>query len=488
MSDRLSPSNRPPVAGTLFDAAAGQSPTLTVPELSAQIARLTAQAFPADLWVSGQIRNLSRSANGHVYFDLVEPTTAGASPSSLIAVTLLSAERVMVNNQIKRAGGAVRMEDGIEVRIQARLRWYEPRGTLQLRMHGIDPEFTIGRLKADRDRILAGLQADGLLDANAKLALTPVPLRVALITSAGSAAHADVMSELDHSGIAFSIRLFDVRTQGSGAVDQVVRALTRVTHDPSGPVDVVLLVRGGGATTDLAVFDNDSIARAIATMGVPVFTGIGHEIDRAVADEVAHTAHKTPTAAAHALVQQVRGFLQRLDSAWLGITRAALATAGQATDRLQGRTQRVETAVNRAMVSESQQLRRRTERVGRAGQRAVLSQQHHVQGLVTQLTLRAQRSTMQAAQRLDSLAAQARAHDPVLAMARGWTITTDTDGRSVRSVADLAVGTVLSTHFADGTATSTVTETRPTTNTESEAARPVGPAIDQPDIQENPHD
>ena len=426
-----------PGSGALFDDDVGRADTLTVAELAARIARVAAQAFPADLWVSGQIRNLKRSANGHVYFDLVEPCEMGATPRSLLAVTLLAPERLLVNNQLKRAGGAIRMADGVEVRIQARLRWYEPRGVLQLRMSAIDPEFTLGRLKADRDRVLATLQAEGLLNANGARALPAVPLRVALITSGGTAAHADVLAELTGSGLAFDVWLLDVRTQGADAAGQIAAALGRVAdavHGSTRPVDAVLLVRGGGATTDLAVFDDEALARAVAATPVPVLTGIGHEIDRSVADEVAHTAHKTPTAAAGALVHQVRSFLTRLDQAWTATRRAALATTGEAERRLDLRTARIGRGVTRTLTAHATRLDQAQARTTRGAQRAIQ---------------RAERD-------LHGLAARARAHDPALALARGWTITTGEDGRSVRSVAHLAPGTRLITRFVDGTTTSTI--------------------------------
>ncbi|MCU1498197.1 MAG: xseA, partial [Acidimicrobiales bacterium] len=313
---------------------AGGPPTLTVGELAARIARLTASAFPGDLWVEGQIRNLSRSANGHAYFDLAEPTAAGEQPRAQVSVTLLAPERKLVNAQLKRVGGAVRMDDGIEVRIQGRLRWYAPRGTLQLKMHGIDPAFTLGRLQADRDRILAGLLADGLLDANRARPLTLVPLRVGLVTSVGSAAHADVLAEFAASGLGFTIRTVDARTQGPDSARSVVHGLHRLAGDG---VDVILLVRGGGARTDLAGFDTDLIARAVAAMPVPVFTGIGHEVDRSIADDVAHSAHKTPTAAAAAVIALVRAFLDRVDERWDQARRAAGASAAVADARLDRR-------------------------------------------------------------------------------------------------------------------------------------------------------
>ncbi len=462
----MTPPPPPSRSDSLFDASAGQAPTLTVPELSAQIARLAAQAFPNDVWVSGQIRNLSRSGNGHVYFDLVEPTASGATPGSLIAVTLLAPERTLVNRQITRAGGAIRMEDGIEVRIRARLRWYEPRGTLQLRMNAIDPEFTLGRLKADRDRVLATLQAEGLLEANSRLPLPLVPLRVALLTSRGSAAHADVVAELSGSHLAFDVTLLDVRTQGTASADQVAGALGRVTatlaNDP-GAFDVVLLVRGGGATTDLAVFDAEPVARAIAAMGIPVVTGIGHEIDRSVADEVAHTCCKTPTAAAATLVGQVRHFLARLDRCWEATRRAALAATVDAERRLDRRSRRAATAVERVLRAEDARLQSAGVRVGRASHRTIDRATTRVEGMGAAALARSDRAVRGAHRHVAGLAAQTRAHDPATALRRGWTITTGPDGRVVRSVDHLAPGVELTTRFADGSTTSAVTAVHPAT-------------------------
>lgn len=445
--------------GTLFDdTAAGGPATLTVAELAARIARLTATAFPGDLWVEGQIRNLSRSANGHVYFNLVEPIAAGDQPRAQVSVTLLAPERKAVNNQLKRAGGAVRMEDGIEVRIQGRLRWYAPRGTLQLKMSAIDPAFTLGRLRADRDRILAALVTDGLLDANRARPMPVVPLRVGLVTSVGSAAHADVLGELTASGLGFTVRCVDARTQGVECERSVTRALRRLAADG---VDVVLVVRGGGARTDLAGFDTDGVARAIAAMPVPVLTGIGHEVDTSIADEVAHAAHKTPTAAAAAVIGVVQQFLDRVDQRWTATRRAAVAAATVADGRLDRRSVRVGRAATRSLTRHTARLDVAAERTGRGAGRALDRSEAVLAAALTTSAGRAGRGLHRAGRSVDALAAQVRLHDPDLVLARGWTITTTADGRPVGRLADLAPGTDLRTRFADGTVTSTVTAVDP---------------------------
>lgn len=447
--------------GALFDPTVGTvpPPTLTVGELTTQVARVLASAFPGDVWVEGQIRNLSRAANDHVYFQLVEPTAAGQAPQHQLAVTLLRPERAHVNRKLKNAGGAVRMADGIEVRIRGRVRWYAPRGTVQLRMDDIDPAFTLGRLEADRERILAALAAEDLLDANAARPLALVPLRVGLVTSQGSAAHADVLAELRSSGYAFEVHEADARTQGDGAAASVVRALAVLAARDD--LDVVLVVRGGGARTDLAAFDTEAIARAIAAMAVPVFTGIGHEVDRSIADEVAHTAHKTPTAAAGTLVRAVTAFLERIDQQAAAVARAGRAAAGVATDRLDRRATRVARAATGTLVRQEVRVDDLARRVGRGSRRTVERADARLEGAAASVGERADRAIVRATRDLDGLAARVRAQDPVHALARGWSITSTAQGDLVRDLAALAPGTVLSTRVAAGTVTSTVTAVDP---------------------------
>lgn len=446
----------------LFDEpnarASGETCTWTVAELSAHLGRVLAGALPDDVWVEGQIRNLSRAPGGHVYFQLVEPTEAGRTPRAQLAVTLLDAERHHVNEQLKRAGGSVRMADGIEVRLQGRVRWYGPRGVLQVRMHGIDPSFTLGRLQADRDRLLAALSTDGLLDANAARPFALVPLRVGLVTSRGSAAHADVLAELGASGFGFLVRDVDARTQGLDCGPSVVRALALLAD---ADVDVVLLVRGGGARTDLAGFDTEVVARAIAAMPIPVLTGIGHEVDRSIADEVAYGAHKTPTAAAAALVRAVAAYLDRIDGAAAGIRKVGARAADVATERTDRRARRVTQGATWVLARRAADADQVVATLLRHGLRSAADADRRLGGRADALIGRARRQLARADRGLDALTAHVRAHDPARALARGWSITATADGRLVRDLHGLEPGTVLATRIAAGTITSSVTAVAP---------------------------
>src|SRR4051794_40548720 len=229
---------RPPEGG--LRCAAVDERTYGVAELGAVIARVVSQTFPGRCWVRGQIRNLTRSAVGHVYFELAEPGPLGEPPDAVVPVTLLASDRQAVNT-VMRAAGAGRMDDGMEIRIAGRLTWFSPRGRLQLRMATIDPAYTLGRLGEDRDRLLAALRAEKLLERNRAVRMPDLPLCIGLVTSLGSAAHADFRHELERSGIGFRVLEADARTQGLDAGRSVAVAIARL----AARADVVAVVRGG---------------------------------------------------------------------------------------------------------------------------------------------------------------------------------------------------------------------------------------------------
>ncbi|MHB1138711.1 MAG: exodeoxyribonuclease VII large subunit, partial [Microthrixaceae bacterium] len=394
-------------------------PTWTVTELHDALDGLLAHAFGEEIWVEGELRNFTRSPKQHVYFDLVDPDARGAA---MLSVTLFDRERQAVNRHLQQQGGNVRMGDGVRVRIRGRLTTYPARSTLQLRMTWIDPTYTLGAMDLARDRVLAVLLAEQLLDANARTHLDPVPLRVALVTSAGSAAHADALDELQRAAMGLHVTLVDARVQGNESEASLVAALRTAQRLP---VDVILLTRGGGARTDLASFDTEAVARAIATSPVPVFTGIGHEIDRTVADEVAHSAHKTPTACAAAVVALVRAGHEHVELSW---TRVAVAAQGRlelGRRRLSDTGSRAGRAARHHLERDRRKVDERWRSVTVAAPRATATASVELDTVVRHIRTAARHTVELAQGRLDTVAARARAHDPAVALARGWSITRD---------------------------------------------------------------
>ena len=416
---------------TRTTGASGELPVLTVGDLGHLLKDSLGTLFPEDLWVEGQVSGFHDARSGHAYFDLVEPSDVpGRAVAAKFSVALFKGNRPGVDQTLAAAGGLV-LGDDLQLRIRARLDFYPPNGRLQLIMNGVDPTFTLGLLAAERDRLLRALADKGLLRANRANPVPVPPLRIGLVTSVGSAAHADFTDELVRSGLPFEVLEHDARVQGDGSAVDLAEALTVVaTHRP----DVVALVRGGGSAADLVAFDAEVLARTIAGLDVPVVTGIGHEVDRSVADEVAHTAFKTPTACAAALVDQVRVFAEAVDGLRTSIAERARTAVDRADDRLDG-------LAHRTVASAT----------------AVLDRHHdRLTGLVSRLRRDPLAGLDRRAERLDAVAARVRDLDPARILARGWSITHLRDGALVRSADDVAIGDRLVTTLAGGEVASTV--------------------------------
>ena len=411
-------------------------PTLSVEELSHLLKDGLATLFPEDLWVEGQVSNFHDARSGHAYFDLVEPSAVpGRAVAAKLSVALFKGARIGVDHTLA-AAGELALANDLQLRIRARLDFYPPSGRLQLIMNGVDPAFTLGRLAAERERLLHALADEGLLRANRANPIPVPPLRVGLVTSIGSAAHADFSEEISRSGFPFTVLERDARVQGDGSAVDLAEALHMVaTHRP----DVIALVRGGGSATDLAAFDAEVLVRTIATLDVAVVTGIGHEVDRAVADEVAHTAFKTPTACAVAIVGQVAAFADAVADLQESIAQRAGASTARSTDLLDDLAQRTARSATAVLDRRADRLDDKVKRLRRSPL-ATLDRQ---------------------AERLAGITNNLRALDPARILARGWSITRLADGTLVRSVTDTAVGDTLVTHVAGGTVTSTVDGTEP---------------------------
>ena len=401
--------------------------TFTVGGLTEAINQQLRQGFGRGVWVAGEVSGL-RASGAHVYFSLVEEIDGA---KATLAVSLFANVKRTV--MPKLAANRVELADGTKVRIRGTLDVYAPSGRLSLKVSDIDPQFTLGDITAARDAVLARLSAEDLIGRNGRLPMPVMPLRIGVVTSIGSAAWHDFRDEIARSGFGFHLLGIDARVQGDQAEAMVAAGIaTAVAH----AVDVVVVIRGGGARNDLAAFDSEAIARAIATCPVPVWTGLGHEIDRSVADEVAHTAHKTPTACADALVDLIAARAQAAEGLWTAIAATATTRVAAQGAALANRASRVAARTHQAVVRSDERLRARTERLVRVGM----------------MLDRAESGLVERSRRVELL-------DPARLLERGWSITTDADGRPLRSIAQAPVGAALSTRVADGTVTSTVTGT-----------------------------
>jgi exodeoxyribonuclease VII large subunit len=427
------------------------APTYGVAELNQAIAEALVGAFPRQVWIRGEVAQYRVSGNGHAYFDLCEKDERRDHVRAKLSVALFRNDRPAVNRTLRDAG--VKLADGVEVRIRARIDFWPPAGRLQLIMNAVDPVFTVGRLAAERARVLQVLAAEGVLRRQADLVLPLVPLRIGLVTSKGSAAYHDFVQELEATGHAFRVYPVDVRVQGQGADRRVMYALHRLR---AADVDVVVIARGGGARSDLSPFDSERLARLIADMPVPVITGIGHEVDRTVADEVAHTCAKTPTAAAALLVGAVDDYCEGLARIAHRVSIRARGACVLAARDLADRGRRVARAAPVAITRERHVVDAHRRRVGERARRRLRDGDAAVQAQRGRLRAVAVGALRGEGVRIDAATDRLRALDPRRVLERGYTITRTADGSIVRAADQVASDDLVVTETAHGSVRSRV--------------------------------
>ncbi|KGA07831.1 MAG: hypothetical protein GM46_8150 [actinobacterium acAcidi] len=379
-------------------------PSFSVGQFTEVLNHVLKASFDEGVWVEGEIQGL-RKPNPHAYFTLIENVDG---VKAQLNINLFAGPLRNVQAKLRQQG--IELKDGLKVRLFGRVEYYGPFGKLNLIATDVDTQFSAGDVAAKREELLRQLMEKGVDKINKRIPVPLVPLRLGIISSSQAAGWADAQQHLTESGIGFAITFCDVRVQGDAAVSQIVAALNSLSRRDD--IDLVMLMRGGGSKGDLAAFDDEQIAMAISKCSHPVFTGIGHEIDTSIADIVAHTANKTPTACAQSVIAIVESFLSELSYS-AGSLRSLTQTA-------------VERARSRIAVS------------------------------VERLRTRPRTALERQTQKLMMHAASVRLLDPVTTMARGWSITRDSSGNVVRSITDIKKGDTVVTALADGSITSTV--------------------------------
>lgn len=350
---------------------------------------------------------------------------------------------------------------------------------LSFNVSDVDPSYTLGDMERVRREILAALAREGIAECNRSLEISPVPQRIAVISAPGAAGYGDFMHQLcgNQSGIVFYVKLFESVMQGERAVQSVRSALEKIAMTID-LWDAVVIIRGGGATTDLNCFDNLELAREVACFGLPVIVGIGHERDRTVLDEIAHTRVKTPTAAAEFLLGRCQKSLRRAeDLGHLVVTRArdiltgnqrqldSLATAvretgrervAKAMSRMDSATALLPAIVRRRVELASGNLRTAAASLPLAAAAHLRDQNRRLESDMAQLRQGIAAVAERARLRLGRISEVVDALSPEKTLRRGYSITLDAGGKAVRSVGSLREGDTVTTRLADGNVTSII--------------------------------
>ena len=447
------------------DPAPQKPRVFSVSEVTKAVRGVIESAFD-EVWIEGEVSNFRQQASGHQYFTLKD---AAAQLSCVLFAR----------------GGAwrktVALQDGMLVQARGKLTVYEARGQYQLNVSLVQAAGA-GLLQAKFEALKRKLAAEGLFDAERKRELPQFPRAVGIVTSPTGAALRDMLNVLTRRAPWLRVIVSPARVQGDGAAAEIARALDDLNQLAArgiAPVDVIVVARGGGSIEDLWQFNDESLARAIAASALPVVSAVGHEIDFTIADFVADLRAPTPSAAAELIVPDTAELLRMLAgrSAFLhrriaaaietsrlhlaGLLRSALFR--EPARRIEQAAQRVDTAdqsLRRAAESRIAEIRQRLDALGsslrhhRPDQILALHRQK-IGSLAGALAERFQQKLRREKDRLARTGDMLRLLSPEHTIGRGYTITT-TQGKVVRSTADVPEGTELETRLRDGKLVSVV--------------------------------
>lgn len=284
---------------------------LSLSELNQLIRQTLDSNLAPGYWVIAEIGELRDSVKGHAYLELVEKS--GNHLTAKIKANIWSYTYQGIRNRFVSATGQ-RLGPGMKILALVNVQFHELYG-LSLTIKDIDPNYTVGERAKRKQEIIERLTKEGLIHLNKQFPLPLVPQRLAVISSSTAAGYGDFIDQLQTNGSGYRIhcKLYPATMQGNEASASVVNAIAAIESDlPDEKFDLLVIIRGGGATTDMDCFDDYDMAKAIANTSLPVVTGIGHERDECIADLVANTRMKTPTAVAEFVLSGFRGFEERL--------------------------------------------------------------------------------------------------------------------------------------------------------------------------------
>jgi exodeoxyribonuclease VII large subunit len=374
-------------------------------------------------WVRGEIAKVYEK--GHIYIDVVD---AGSHSD---------AKRPVLNGHcwatpwgpLKRrlASEGVVLQAGMIVSFYGYVDLFAPKGQIGFSITDVDVEGLLGDVARRRQELIARLLAEGLLEKNKSIRLSPVPLRVGLVASPGTEGYSDFTGQLVNSSFSFAITLVKTLVQGENAPPQIAAAIAAL--DDHG-VDLICVVRGGGSKGDLACFDDERVARAIALSTTPIFTGIGHTGDESVADLVAHTRAITPTKLGEEVVGLVaRWYATNVQEPSRRLLELSNDVANEATVYLGERRRTMIFAVRDRLRAEGRHLATTRER----------------------LVIQSRQLLTSATAMLHSNRQLLTAYDPARRLAQGWSVVTTVGGTVVKSLENIAVGDEVRIRVADGT-------------------------------------
>ena len=410
-----------------------EAQALSLYELNGLIKRSIRSCMPDTYWVQAELSDVRSNYSGHCYLEFVQKDVAGNNLIAKARGTIWSNIYKMLKPYFEQETGQA-FASGIKVLVQVAVEFHELYG-YSLTVLDIDPTYTVGDMARKRREILRQLEEEGVIDLNKELDMPMLPQRIAVISSATAAGYGDFCNQLQNNprGYDFHTELFPAIMQGERVEETILTALDAINARIE-EFDAVVIIRGGGATSDLSGFDTYLLAASCAQFPLPIITGIGHERDDTVIDSVAHTRVKTPTAAAEFLIAKLDKCADVLDEMSSRLMQGVRNRLLWEHRRMESLTQRIPTSAYKR-ISEAKY--------------ALLSARRDIQ-LVSQSFLSMKKH------RLELLQQKLNDALPEKQLARGYSITLK-DGKAVKNASLLKEGDVLVTVLHQGKIESIIT-------------------------------
>ena len=429
--------------------------SVTLYELNSLIKEVIESEIPDEYWVEAELSEC-RENRGHCYMELIQKDERTATPIAKASAKCWASKWLVIRPYFERTTGQ-RLSAGLKVLLKVYAQFHEAYGFSWI-VTDIDPTYTMGDMARKRQEIIRQLKAEGVFDLQKEL---PMPLfcqRIAVISSETAAGYGDFCNQLSDNpyGFQFKTWLFPAIMQGEGIERSIIEALNRI-NAICDDFDAVVIIRGGGATSDMSGFDTLALAENVANFPLPIITGIGHERDESVLDMVSHTRVKTPTAAATFLISHLKEVLDVVNHAQdliaryaqqkLSILNAQLSTLSEMIPRLFSvvktrQEARLESLQSR-MISEIQQK--------------IVGHQSRLEGFEQRIPILLERKLLSEHHRLEMMTEKVKSLDPTLLLQRGYSITLK-DGKAVRDAAILKENDIIETRLSKGTIRSKVTK------------------------------
>ena len=388
--------------------------------------------LPDEYWVEAELSEC-REHGGHCYMELIEKDEHSNTPVARASAKCWRQTWQLIRPHFERTTGQP-LRAGMKVLLRVYAQYHEAFGFSWI-VSDIDPTYTLGDMARRRQEIIRQLKGEGVFDLQRELRIPLFAQRIAVISAANAAGYGDFCRQLEDNeyGFRFVVTLFPAVMQGEQVEASVIAALDKIHSDYSEnsdnpPFDVVVIIRGGGATADLSGFDTLALAENVAQFPLPIITGIGHDRDESILDMIANTSVKTPTAAAALLIDNLLRVQERLDDA----------------------SQRISYAVNQRINSQKTRIVTLTSLIPTLALRLVSDQRHRTETIANRLPIAIERRLTTQKHLLESLSIKLQGFDPQLLLSRGYSITLH-NGRAVRDPMQLKPGDEIETRVEKGT-------------------------------------